>query len=189
MLIFFFLFNSNYPQAKGAENPRRSSGGTFKEGWFIFRSIKQFEALHESLRDICSSDINKLFKKIPSLKKHLSGKHVDEDKVKKTTYLLDDYLKFVSKDESLSQSEALYTFLCPSPDFYRQKIEKSNVNNQNEDKFSISSIFRRFVFFFNFRFIIISKKQIDTCLTSTIFKGSFILLFKKHFKKARKINK
>lgn len=57
--------------------------------------------------------------------------------------LLDDYLKFVSKDESLSQSEALYTFLCPSPDFYRQKLEKSNYINPTDEKFSIiPSIFR-----------------------------------------------
>lgn len=137
------LFESNYNEddpnedAKNAQNSRQ-----FKEGWFIFRSIKQFEALHENLHDICSSDINKLFKKIPSLKRHLSGKHIDEDKMKKTTYILDDYLKIVSKDESLSQSEALYTFLCPSPDFYRQKLEKSNYVT-NEEKFSISSIFRR----------------------------------------------
>jgi len=50
----------------------------------------------------------------------------------------------VSKDESLSQSEALYTFLCPSPDFYRKKLEKTNyLTAQAEERpFSLTSIFR-----------------------------------------------
>ena len=46
----------------------------FKEGWFIYRSMKQFETLHDNLNDISPSNINMLFKKLPSLKKHLTGK-------------------------------------------------------------------------------------------------------------------
>ena len=144
-----------------------SYSSEFKEGWFIYRSMKQFETLHDNLNDISPSNINMLFKKLPSLKKHLTGrlslsqclyrltkqfpnlqlegKHIDEEKVKQATFILDDYLKLVSKDESLSQSDALYTFLCPSPDFYKRKLEKSTSNSASADeKFSISSIFKRF---------------------------------------------
>lgn len=121
-------------------------------GWFIFKSLKEFETLHENLQDICSNNINVLFKKILSFRKHLSGKferlifcyglrlilmfnsgkHIDQEKIKQATFTLDDYLRCVSEDESLSQSEALYTFLCPS-----------TPKPQTDEKFSIGSMFKK----------------------------------------------
>ena len=49
-------------------------------------------------------------------------------------------IKVVSKDERLAQSEAFYGFLCPSPDYYKNQIEKTSI--VIDDKFSIGSIFR-----------------------------------------------
>jgi hypothetical protein len=48
----------------------------------------------------------------------------------------------VSKDERLAQSEAFYAFLCPNPDYYENRIEKV-ASTTLDDKFSISSIFKR----------------------------------------------
>ena len=42
-------------------------------GWFIFKSMKEFETLHDNLQDICSNNINNLFKKILGFRKHLTG--------------------------------------------------------------------------------------------------------------------
>jgi len=62
-------------ESDSRKNSEKNSNSSrqFKEGWFIFRSFQQFESLHQNLREISSSDINNLFKKLPSLKKHLTG--------------------------------------------------------------------------------------------------------------------
>jgi hypothetical protein len=70
-----------------------SNKNKFREGWIIYRSIKQFESLHESLSDIIPSEAKNKFKKIPSLKPGMLSKSFSEGRIKQATLLLDDYLK------------------------------------------------------------------------------------------------
>ncbi len=52
-------------------------------------------------------------------------------------------LKCLSEDESLAQSEALYSFLCPSPDYFKNNEKSySNLTNQDNRLFSLTSIFK-----------------------------------------------
>ena len=49
----------------------------------------------------------------------------------------------VSKDESLSQSNDLYKFLCPSPDFYNEKKNKHfAAKSSGDEKFFLTSLFK-----------------------------------------------
>ena len=65
----------------------------FREGWIIYRSIKQFENLHESLSDLIPQETKNKFKKIPNLKPGMITKNFNEEKIKQATHLLDDYLR------------------------------------------------------------------------------------------------
>ncbi|CAF0896304.1 unnamed protein product [Brachionus calyciflorus] len=107
-------------------------------GWVIYKTFKEFENLNESLGDLISSDLRILFKKIQSTyKKSLNSKKT-EDKMKRVLVDLDEYLKKISQDTSLNQSNALYSFLCPT----RELKSNSKKTISNDDKFSISSIFK-----------------------------------------------
>ena len=70
-------------------------------------------------------------------KKSLNSKKT-EDKMKRVLVDLDEYLKKISQDTSLNQSNALYSFLCPT----RELKSNSKKTISNDDKFSISSIFK-----------------------------------------------
>ena len=51
----------------------------------------------------------------------------------------------VSKDESLSQSNDLYKFLCPSPDSYNERKRDQLANrSSNDEKFFLKSLFKRY---------------------------------------------
>jgi hypothetical protein len=65
----------------------------FREGWVIYRSIKQFENLHEILCDLIPQDLKNKFRKIPNLKPGMLSKNFNEEKIKQATNLLDDYLR------------------------------------------------------------------------------------------------
>ena len=71
----------------------KSNDNNIKEGWFIHRSLKQFETLYESLYDISGLEINNQLKKFPKLKRQLSSKNIPEDKLKNATTIFDSYLK------------------------------------------------------------------------------------------------
>lgn len=124
--------NFNYPESSHIQNQSR-----FREGWVIYRSYKQFENLNEGLIELIPSDLKAKFKKIPSMLK----KSYQDEKIKQVTANLDEYLRIISQDESLAQSEALYTFLCPSPDYFKRS-NSQNAQTNNDEKFSITSIFK-----------------------------------------------
>ena len=71
------------------ENSKSLETVSFKEGWVIYRSMKQFESLYQSLCEIGSTEIHNIFKKIP---KKIS-KNIDEEKLKKINSTLDHYLR------------------------------------------------------------------------------------------------
>ncbi len=67
----------------------------FRDGWVIYRSLKQFENLHEKLIELIPTNIKNQFKKIPNLKRHLLSKNFDDDKIKQATLILNAYLKVI----------------------------------------------------------------------------------------------
>lgn len=114
----------------------------FREGWIIYRTYRQFEVLHESLMELMSPDIRLKFKRIPSSTLKRASKSLDDEKSRQISKTVDEYLRMICTDESLSQSEALYTFLCPSPDYFKRS-NSQNLQNVPDEKFSITSIFKR----------------------------------------------
>jgi len=100
--------------------------------------------LYESLDEISPASISNQFKKFPKLKRQLS-RTISNEKLNSYLTIFDSYLKVVSRDERLAQSEAFYGFLCPSPDYYKNQIERNSI--VIDDKFSISSIFKRYFTF------------------------------------------
>jgi sorting nexin-25 len=99
----------------------------FREGWVIYRNLKEFDTLNQSLHDILPYDLRQKFKTIPTvLRRRLSSKILTQDKIEKTRLILDDYLKSITEDESLAQSEALYTFLCPSMDYFKRSSDSES---------------------------------------------------------------
>lgn len=135
---------NNRPTGANGKMPR------FREGWVIYRSYRQFEMLNESLIELISPEIRVKFKRIPSsgLKRASSSSKslVDEQKSRNIVSLVDDYLRMICTDESLSQSEALYSFLCPSPEYFKrsnsQQLPTYNTTATSDEKFSIGSIFK-----------------------------------------------
>ena len=72
-----------------------NSENQFKDGWVIYRSLKQFENLHEKLFEIIPADIKNQFRKIPNLKRNLLSKNFNDEKIKQATLILNDYLKVI----------------------------------------------------------------------------------------------
>ncbi len=66
-----------------------------REGWIIYRSIKQFESLNESLNDLIPNDIKSKLKKLPNLRPGMLSKNFNEEKIKLATNLLDDFLRVI----------------------------------------------------------------------------------------------
>lgn len=129
------ILTGNATAATASKNAR------FREGWVIYRSYRQFETLNDTLIELISPELRAKFKRIPSSSLKRASKSLDEEKSRKITNLVDDYLRAICTDESLSQSEALYTFLCPSPDYFKRSNSQI-IQNQSDEKFSIGSIFK-----------------------------------------------
>lgn len=118
---------------------------SFKEGWIIYRTIKQFESLNESLSELITEELEKKFKKAQSfLKRNYLSKNKTEENVKQATLILDEYIKVISEDSSLAQSDALYTFLCPSLDYFTNKTKQLEANG--DESFSLRKFFQRLYF-------------------------------------------
>jgi sorting nexin-25 len=117
---------------------RRKSSPAFKEGWVIYRSLKEFEQLNDNLSDLLPTELRLKFKKIPGLLKKGFSK-ANEERQERARLILDEYLRIISEDESLAQSEALYTFLCPSPGYFKKDTELAA---PTDEKFSLANIFR-----------------------------------------------
>lgn len=112
---------------------------TKAEGWPIYKTFREFEQLNESIRDFISSDLRVKFTKIQENYRKSFNIKKAEDKITLVVIRLDEYLKEISKDPDLTQSNALYSFLCPSHELGKNSKKSAS----NEDKFSITSIFKR----------------------------------------------
>ncbi|XP_052278175.1 sorting nexin-25-like isoform X2 [Dreissena polymorpha] len=90
------------------------------QGWVVNRKLSDFYTVHERLVQIAG----------PWLKKHDLPKismftTVDEKFLKDAKETLNNYLNAVMKDDRLANSEALYGFLTPTPEYFQQPEKKS----------------------------------------------------------------
>lgn len=135
VLLFEILVKLNDKSA----NTKNSEEKT--EGWLIYKTFKEFDQLNENIRDFISSDLKSKFIKIQENYKKSFNIKKAEDKITIMVIRLDEYLREINQDPDLTQSNALYSFLCPSHNL----VKNSKKSALNEEKFSISSIFKRFI--------------------------------------------
>lgn len=91
-------------------------------GWVVSRSIPDFHNVHEKLVQIAGPWLRK--KELPNLGRFTT---VDDKFVNESKKILNEYLEAVMKDERMAQSEALYGFLTPTPEYFKQRpLEKKS---------------------------------------------------------------
>ncbi|KAM4837327.1 sorting nexin-25 isoform 1-T1 [Thomomys bottae] len=109
-------------------------GGVETKNWTVPRRLSEFQNLHRKLSE-CVPSLKKV--QLPSLSK-LPFKSVDHKFLEKSKNQLNKFLQNLLSDERLCQSEALYAFLSPSPD-YLKVIDVQGKKNS----FSLSSFFEK----------------------------------------------
>ncbi|XP_037382258.1 sorting nexin-25 isoform X2 [Talpa occidentalis] len=90
-------------------------GGVETKNWTVPRRLSEFQNLHRKLSE-CFPSLKKV--QLPSLSK-LPFKSVDQKFMEKSKKQLNKFLQSLLSDERLCQSEALYAFLSPSPDYLK----------------------------------------------------------------------
>ncbi|XP_058427198.1 sorting nexin-25 isoform X3 [Marmota monax] len=109
-------------------------GGVETKNWTVPRRLSEFQNLHRKLSE-CVPSIKKV--QLPSLSK-LPFKSIDHKFMEKSKNQLNKFLQKLLSDERLCQSEALYAFLSPSPD-YLKVIDVQGKKNS----FSLSSFLEK----------------------------------------------
>ncbi|ESO93906.1 hypothetical protein LOTGIDRAFT_228630 [Lottia gigantea] len=88
------------------------------QGWVVSRTLEEFQALHSKLILICPW-LKK--KDMPSLSLN-PFKSIDSAFLEKAKTSLDEYLQAVMRDDRMTQSEILYVFLTPTPEYLQQPV-------------------------------------------------------------------
>ncbi|MBN3301739.1 SNX25 protein, partial [Amia calva] len=83
--------------------------------WTVCRRLSEFQTLHRKLTE-CFPSLKKI--QLPSLSK-LPFKSVDQKFLDKSKNQLNTFLQKMLSDERMCQSEALYAFLSPSPEYLK----------------------------------------------------------------------
>ncbi|XP_031799585.1 sorting nexin-25 isoform X3 [Sarcophilus harrisii] len=109
-------------------------GGVETKNWTVPRKLSEFQNLHRKLSE-CFPSLKKV--QLPSLSK-LPFKSVDHKFMEKSKNQLNTFLQKLLSDERLCQSEALYAFLSPSPDY----LKVIDVQGK-KSTFSLSSFLER----------------------------------------------
>ncbi|XP_072480248.1 sorting nexin-25 isoform X2 [Notamacropus eugenii] len=109
-------------------------GGGETKHWTVPRRLSEFQNLHRKLSE-CFPSLKKA--QLPSLSK-LPFKSVDHKFMEKSKNQLNTFLQKLLSDERLCQSEALYAFLSPSPDY----LKVIDVQGK-KSTFSLSSFLER----------------------------------------------
>ncbi|XP_060599757.1 sorting nexin-25-like [Ruditapes philippinarum] len=84
------------------------------QGWVVNRKLQDFYAVHEKLVQIEPWLKNKDLPKIRAFTT------VDQKFLNEAKALLNEYLKVIMRDLRLSDSQALYGFLTPTPEYFQQ---------------------------------------------------------------------
>ncbi|XP_014876971.1 sorting nexin-25 [Poecilia latipinna] len=101
--------------------------------WSVQRKLTEFQMLHRKLTE-CFPCLKKL--QLPSLSK-LPFKSIDQKFLEKSKTQLNAFLQRLLTDERLCQSEALYAFLSPSPEYLKV------MSVQKKSSFSLASFLER----------------------------------------------
>ncbi|CAM4618347.1 unnamed protein product [Leuciscus chuanchicus] len=101
--------------------------------WSVTRKISEFQALHRKLTE-CFPSLKKV--QLPSLSK-LPFKSIDQKFLDKSKNQLNTFLQKVLTDERMCQSEALYAFLSPSPEYLKV------IDIQKKSSFSLASFLEK----------------------------------------------
>ncbi|XP_075842823.1 sorting nexin-25 isoform X2 [Microtus pennsylvanicus] len=109
-------------------------GGVETKNWTVPRRLSEFQNLHRKLSE-CVPSLKKV--QLPSLSK-LPFKSIDHKFLEKSKNQLNKFLQNLLSDDRLCQSEALYAFLSPSPD-YLKVIDVQGKKNS----FSLSSFLEK----------------------------------------------
>ncbi|XP_032269526.1 sorting nexin-25 isoform X2 [Phoca vitulina] len=109
-------------------------GGVETKNWTVPRRLSEFQNLHRKLSE-CFPSLKKV--QLPSLSK-LPFKSIDHKFMEKSKNQLNKFLQNLLSDERLCQSEALYAFLSPSPDY----LKVIDVQGK-KSTFSLSSFLER----------------------------------------------
>ncbi|XP_054576105.1 sorting nexin-25 isoform X2 [Eptesicus fuscus] len=109
-------------------------GGVETKNWTVPRRLSEFQNLHRKLSE-CFPSLKKV--QLPSLSK-LPFKSIDQKFMEKSKKQLNKFLQNLLSDERLYQSEALYAFLSPSPDY----LKAIDVQGK-KSTFSLSSFLER----------------------------------------------
>nr|XP_045371436.1 sorting nexin-25 isoform X2 [Camelus bactrianus] len=109
-------------------------GGVETKNWTVPRRLSEFQNLHRKLSE-CFPSLKKV--QLPSLSK-LPFKSIDQKFMEKSKNQLNKFLQSLLSDERLCQSEALYAFLSPSPDY----LKVIDVQGK-KSTFSLSSFLER----------------------------------------------
>ncbi|XP_022354695.1 sorting nexin-25 isoform X3 [Enhydra lutris kenyoni] len=109
-------------------------GGVETKNWTVPRRLSEFQNLHRKLSE-CFPSLKKV--QLPSLSK-LPFKSIDHKFMEKSKNQLNKFLQNLLLDERLCQSEALYAFLSPSPDY----LKVIDVQGK-KSTFSLSSFLER----------------------------------------------
>ncbi|XP_059830361.1 sorting nexin-25 isoform X1 [Hypanus sabinus] len=103
-------------------------------GWMVVRKLSEFHTLHRKLCE-CFPMLKKA--QLPSISK-LPFKSIDQKFLDKSKNQLNNFLQKLLTDEKLCQSEALYGFLSPSPEY----LKVVDVQGK-KSTFSLSSFLER----------------------------------------------
>uniref|UniRef100_UPI00398F313C sorting nexin-25 n=1 Tax=Pristiophorus japonicus TaxID=55135 RepID=UPI00398F313C len=103
-------------------------------GWTVTRKLSEFQTLHRKLCE-CFPILKKV--QLPSISK-LPFKSIDQKFLDKSKNQLNNFLQKLLTDERLCQSEALYGFLSPSPEY----LKVVDVQGK-KSTFSLSSFLER----------------------------------------------
>nr|XP_006816541.1 PREDICTED: sorting nexin-25-like [Saccoglossus kowalevskii] len=106
-------------------------------GWVVSHQLKDFYNLHERLKECCSW-LHRI--ELPQVSKSPFKSSIDKEFLEKSKKQLSDYLISVLADESLRYSEALYSFLIPSPS--TETVKKTPSKEERKPAFSLATIFK-----------------------------------------------
>ncbi|XP_057312986.1 sorting nexin-25-like [Hydractinia symbiolongicarpus] len=115
-----------------AENIR--DPGATTTGWVVVRELEDFKRLHGKLKECCTW----MSKELPVSSKRWYKKQAS-DSLESLKSSLQEYLTIILGDERLCQSDEVYTFLIPSPEYLRGQSFKSSVQKEKKNPLSFIS--------------------------------------------------
>nr|XP_006011941.1 PREDICTED: sorting nexin-25 [Latimeria chalumnae] len=135
-----FINNSEVVEESGEQMPcyfvtvcLYEAEASESNNWIVSRRLSEFQCLHRKLSE-CFPSLKKV--QLPSLSK-LPFKSIDQKFMEKSKKQLNNFLQKLLSEERLCQSEALYAFLSPSPEYLKA------VDVRKKSTFSLAAFLER----------------------------------------------